>query len=213
MTKLNPSWSNFVIRGKEQTLYIEMVSTYEYMHVQVFVDTSWLGYKCHKFVAAWSLNTSTSHYLGMSAQSRRELVLRSLCSRNYCSNTAELEKFTSKIRSVDRLKTNVWCWSLVMAMVAMFGFVMSHAFRTVAEDKVVSDEIVRVQLAHFNPPKHVYVSLRYNGHLFENLHVSKHCNAWRDNVLGTDYNVRMVTYERPDNTKYVRFPNLYKEFC
>lgn len=74
-------------------------------------------------------------------------------------------------------------------------------------------EIVRFKLVQMNPPKHFYVHLERDGVVTKH-HVSKHCNNYRDNKLGDEYNIRVQFYKMSNGTKeYMELKDLYNVFC
>jgi hypothetical protein len=81
---------------------------------------------------------------------------------------------------------------------------------------VVEQKIERYILVHLDQPKHVYVTLKSvkDGTVYERVYVSKHCNKWRDNEVGAEYNVKvnMVRDPRTQQT-YPQFESLYATFC
>lgn len=75
-------------------------------------------------------------------------------------------------------------------------------------------KVERFFLAEFDPPKHVYVTLKHEktGQLFERLYVSKHCST-RPEVHQL-YNVVVTPYHtKADPTIRWEFNNLSREFC
>lgn len=75
-------------------------------------------------------------------------------------------------------------------------------------------EIQRFTLVSYNPPKHMYVTLkRSDGTVYENLYVSKHCTTLPE--VGKEYNVPIIKYSfsnAPLDVK-AKWPNLYPIFC
>lgn len=71
-------------------------------------------------------------------------------------------------------------------------------------------------LVSIRPPKHVYVTLKHarTNTVYEDQYVGKHCNAYRNNVIGTTYNIRydVYTHDQTKQTKIV-FQSLSDVFC
>jgi hypothetical protein len=77
-------------------------------------------------------------------------------------------------------------------------------------------QIERFTLIKMNPPKHFYVTLKSteDGRVYEHAYVSKHCNSFRDNTIGEQYNIPTTTmFDPKTKTEYVRLDNLYHTFC
>lgn len=79
----------------------------------------------------------------------------------------------------------------------------------------VGTRVHRFVLVSIDPPKHVYATLRdvATGAAYERVYVSKHCNAWRDNEIGAEYNLSVKVWQRADGTQYYSFNNLYSALC
>ena len=110
---------------------------------------------------------------------------------------------------------------LCLAFFSPLGYIASQNvaknFTPKVERKIVYDppKIERFILAEFNPPKHVYVTLKHSntGQLYEGQYVSKHCNNRPE--IGAEYNIvsRPYYYEDDPTRKFINFQNLYEVFC
>lgn len=70
-------------------------------------------------------------------------------------------------------------------------------------------------ICELDPPKHVYATWRdvATGAVYERVYVGKHCNAWRDNEIGAEYNLSVKVWQRPDGSQYYTFNNMYSALC
>lgn len=63
--------------------------------------------------------------------------------------------------------------------------------------RLVKTETQVFTIESLDPPKHVYVDLRRaDGIVFKRVHVGKHCNTWRQIVIGSTVALQVDTYER-----------------
>lgn len=63
--------------------------------------------------------------------------------------------------------------------------------------RLVKTETQVFTIENLDPPKHVYVDLRRaDGIVFKRVHVGKHCNTWRQIVIGSTVALQVDTYER-----------------
>lgn len=75
-------------------------------------------------------------------------------------------------------------------------------------------EIKRVMLVGMNPPKHFYVTLKWEDGTTTQNYVSKHCNKYRDNKISDMYNIPVTIYKMSDGTKEImEVTGLSKVFC
>jgi len=84
------------------------------------------------------------------------------------------------------------------------------------QPQFVRVELDRYILVHIDPPKHMYVTLKNvdTGAVTQRLHVGKHCNAWRSNTIGAEYNIAMqVMFDPKTKREYEVFPSLSGVFC
>lgn len=74
--------------------------------------------------------------------------------------------------------------------------------------------IRRYKLLEMRPPKHFYVSIEdvETKQTFDSVYVSKHCNTYRNNKLGDEYNLTVMNYRQGDKQWY-KFVDLYASFC
>lgn len=81
-------------------------------------------------------------------------------------------------------------------------------------DKEVAREYRQYRLLELNPPKHVYITVEdiKTGYVWNHLYVSKHCNSWRKIPNGSIWGFELVTYEKPDGSRYQELDN-YKNIC
>lgn len=79
----------------------------------------------------------------------------------------------------------------------------------------VRTEIHRIVLTEIRPPKHVYVSFmdKSINYYYQSIFVAKHCNEWRNNQIGDEYNMKFNVYKRHDGTFYQEPINLDTVFC
>lgn len=80
---------------------------------------------------------------------------------------------------------------------------------------VVATEVRRYELVRFDPPKHVYVTLRdvKSNKVLVNQYVSKHCG--QHPTVGLEYNVAVERYtlsNRPGE-EFITLQNSYDAFC
>ena len=84
-----------------------------------------------------------------------------------------------------------------------------------AEPVFLGTKVERFVLSEFNPPKHVYVTLKHvnSGVIYGPLYVSKHCN--NRPVLHAEYNIQVSEYRDAYDPQKItwRFNNLSVEFC
>lgn len=77
----------------------------------------------------------------------------------------------------------------------------------------IRTDIARYKLVGMNPPKHFYVTLERNGIVSQH-YVSKHCNRYKDNTIGDEYNLEVEVYRMSNSPKeLIQFNNLYHAFC
>lgn len=75
-------------------------------------------------------------------------------------------------------------------------------------------EIKRAMLVSMNPPKHFYVTLKWEDGSTTQNYVSKHCNKYRDNKIGDMYNIPVTIYKMSDGTReMMEIRGLSKVFC
>lgn len=79
---------------------------------------------------------------------------------------------------------------------------------------VTKTEIRRYKLIAMNPPKHFYVSIQdvVTGDGYNQLYVSKHCNNYATNQIGSEYNIKVNTLQQGAVTT-IQFENLTNVFC
>lgn len=74
----------------------------------------------------------------------------------------------------------------------------------------------RFKLLSLNPPKHFRVKLQHiqTGRVYE-IGVSKHCDQWRDNEVGDEYNIAVArySYSNKPETVLFEFQGLKDSFC
>lgn len=112
-------------------------------------------------------------------------------------------------------------WLLAIAGAAVLTSCVSDMVSMDSEHKRLAPKLVKTQVERFvlvklDPPKHVYVTLKsvVDGRVYERLHVGKHCNSWRDNRDGDEYNIQMNVYFDPKTQQTYSTPtNLYETFC
>ncbi len=79
------------------------------------------------------------------------------------------------------------------------------------------NELRRYKLLAMNPPKHFYVTLQdvNTGVISPSVYVSKHCNNYKTNVIGDEYNISVKWYVMSDAPQVVKysFTNLSGVFC
>lgn len=79
---------------------------------------------------------------------------------------------------------------------------------------VLRQEIKRVMLVKMNPPKHFYVTLKWEDDVVTQQYVSKHCNNYADNKIGDMYNIPVTIYRMSDSAKELMYVgNIHKVFC
>lgn len=98
----------------------------------------------------------------------------------------------------------------------LFNEIHADMFNEKQLVKVIDKETIeRFTLVEFDPPKHVYISLKHNktGSVYNKLYVSKHCGTYPK--LHDEYNVRVVEYhyKHDPSTKYWDFKELSYTFC
>jgi hypothetical protein len=79
---------------------------------------------------------------------------------------------------------------------------------------VLAEEVHRIQLIEIDPPKHVYADFvnLTTGETVKRAYVSKHCNNYRQNTEGDEFNVR-VTRKKQGDKEFVEYNDLYSVFC
>jgi|GEM_PF-5317383 len=82
-----------------------------------------------------------------------------------------------------------------------------------AKTETVGYETRRFVLVEINPPKHMKVFLREVGSTWAGwVTVGKHCNNWRDNPIGAEYNLTLANKRKGDKT-WNEFVNVKEAFC
>lgn len=88
----------------------------------------------------------------------------------------------------------------------------SHPTKT-----IVSTDIRRYKLLHWNPPKHFYVTIEdvNTKQVIHNKYVSKHCNIAGSLRQNDEYNIKVTAYKLSNNPNkvYYEFEDLYSVFC
>lgn len=76
-------------------------------------------------------------------------------------------------------------------------------------------EIRRYKLADFDPPKHVYVTIRdvKTDQLYESQYVSKHCSFGIKRGEEVNIKVTVWHYDTDPTTQFLSFNDLYSVFC
>lgn len=80
----------------------------------------------------------------------------------------------------------------------------------------VESKIERFILVSMNPPKHFYVTLKstVDGRVYDHHYVSKHCNSFRDNKIGDEYNIHTtIMFDPKTGQNFSQLNNLYQTFC
>ena len=100
--------------------------------------------------------------------------------------------------------------------VGIFKQIYNVESEKVERTKVLDDVVVeRFTLVEFDPPKHVYVSLKHknSGATYSKLYVSKHCGTYPK--LNEEYNVKIQKwhYANDPDVKYWDFQNMSNTFC
>lgn len=83
------------------------------------------------------------------------------------------------------------------------------------ESYLVKEEIIDVQIIDINPPKHFYIYVNINNQK-EKIHISKHCNNMKKNLINSNTKIIKKTYEYKDNKEQYYIYNKYydsKEYC
>lgn len=79
--------------------------------------------------------------------------------------------------------------------------------------ELVAVETRRYKLLEINPPKHMRVHLQDVQSGYSTwASVSKHCNNWRDNTIGDEYNIDVRVLRKGDR-EWREFTGLSKVFC
>jgi hypothetical protein len=119
--------------------------------------------------------------------------------------------------TLDQLIVPGFYLGVTAIIICFFMWIMGlREDRVAMEPKPVHSQVERFILVKMNPPKHFYVTLKstVDGRVYEHAYVSKHCNEFRDNTIGDEYNIQTTTMLDPKtNTEYVRLDNLYNTFC
>lgn len=76
-------------------------------------------------------------------------------------------------------------------------------------------EVRRYKLADFDPPKHVYVTIRdvKTDQLYESQYVSKHCSFGIKRGEEVNIKVTVWHYDTDPTTQFLSFNDLYSVFC
>lgn len=79
--------------------------------------------------------------------------------------------------------------------------------------QTVGYELHRFRLVDQRPPKHYRVQLLdLEANSYHWVSVSKHCNSWRDNKIGDEYNI-MMTIKEQAGKRWLVYPSLNPIFC
>lgn len=192
-----------------------------YTYIEVCVNNNFLGLNVRKKLWTSSIGrTSAENYV----QNTPERI-----KKQYTEAVFEYEKFLesqwelAKVPTIQPgISTNMLAGVLaglgfIFAIVWMVMTVRSSNVEAEANKPVlVGTEIRRFILVSANPPKHFYVTLKdlQTGDTYERLYVSKHCNNYRPDQIGLEYNVQVQDFRDPKSGAIThRFPNLYQEFC
>jgi hypothetical protein len=115
------------------------------------------------------------------------------------------------------IKDRIWLGLGICFVAASLTMCINmEAERDAMRPKFVRVELDRYVLVHIDPPKHMYVTLKNvdTGAVTSRLHVGKHCNAWRNNTIGAEYNIAMqVMYDPKTKREFEVFPSLSGVFC
>lgn len=120
-----------------------------------------------------------------------------------------------------------WGWFGLFLTLAIIGVVSIPLLISVIDDlhnrvvdkkvelptELVAIENRRYKLLEINPPKHMRVRLQdvQSGYSAW-ASVSKHCNNWRDNEIGAEYNIDVKVLRKGDR-EWREFTGLSKVFC
>ena len=87
-------------------------------------------------------------------------------------------------------------FSTGLALLALASLV-GCGMRPDQETKLVSSSQKTFTILEIDPPKHVYVDLKdEKGQVYKHVYVSKHCNNWRQIVLGSTVALTVNQYVR-----------------
>lgn len=88
-------------------------------------------------------------------------------------------------------------------------------FNGCRDSKLINEEIIDVKIVNIDPPKHFYLYVDINEKI-EKIHISKHCNNMRKDLINSITKIKIKTYQYEDNgEKYYIFYKYYdaKEYC
>lgn len=88
-------------------------------------------------------------------------------------------------------------------------------FNGCRDSKLINEKIIDVKIIDIDPPKHFYLYVDINNKK-EKIHISKHCNNMRKDLINSITKIKQKTYQYEDNSElYYIFDKYYdsKEYC
>jgi len=209
------------IRGTEDRVYIIYWSQdwMDYVYIHVAVDTKKFGFETREVLYTHKTRETPTSFLNMSSEQVK---------MEYVNAAQEYERIINNQRKLRATEVKAKpTWNTIRSRILMglgclaFGVGVTMCTNHVQEREALRPKFVRVELdryvlVHIDPPKHMYVTLKNvgTGAVSERLHVGKHCNAWRNNTIGAEYNIAMqVMYDPVTKREYEVFPSLSGVFC
>lgn len=121
-------------------------------------------------------------------------------------------------RSLNRALVVLYALCVVVMLPLGYGAaaaINSSHQRMQAERIIDRVEIRRYKLADFDPPKHVYVTIRdvKTDQLYESQYVSKHCSFGIKRGEEVNIKVTVWHYDTDPTTQFLSFNDLYSVFC
>lgn len=115
--------------------------------------------------------------------------------------------------------TGIALKSILVVSIPFFGAVWFLNVITESHEHknsvLVKTEIHRIVLTGIKPPKHAYVSFvdKTSNQYYDSVYVAKHCEKWKDNQIGDEYNVQFNVYKQLDGKIYQKPIQLDSVFC